>query len=184
MTLIPDFLVTTRTPTLRWLRSHDVEPGAQVVICWNGTRAPNGDGVPGGENAIDYETPLAGPMQMWRGGHRHMYGGGWPGSEFPFFGAGSNQELGFCRGPFGAGPFGVGTTYMTWQFNFPLRDGDYRFTILLADALGNKMSSLLGLILAFRVEALPRPPIGLSVKAASGFLRADFRPSPEFEAVA
>ncbi len=184
MTLIPDFLVTNRFPTLRLLRSHDVEPGTQVLILWNGTRAPNGDGVPGGDSAIDYDNPIAGPMQMWRGGHQHWLGGDFPGDEFPFFGAGSNYELGFCDGPFCAGPFGVGTDYMTWQFPFPLRDGDYRFKMLLADALGNRMSSQLGLLLAFRVEAIPRPPSGLSVKAVSGFLRADFEPSPEFAAAA
>lgn len=183
MTLIPDFLVTNRTPTLRLLRSHDVEPDAGVVILWNGTRAPNGDGVGGGDGLIDYVNPLAGPIQMWRGGHHHWLGGAFPGDEFPFFGAGTNFELGFCHGPFCAGPFGIGTDYMTWKFPFPLRDGDYRFMMLLVDALGNRRSEF-GSLLAFRVEAPPRPPSGLSVVEASGFLQATFDPSPEFAAAA
>ena len=63
-----------------------------------------------------------------------------------------------------------------------LRTGGHRLD-LLVDALGNRRSEF-GSLLAFRVEAPPRPPSGLSVIEASGFLQATFDPSPEFSAAA
>ena len=183
MTLIPDFLVVDRYPSIQLERAHDVEAGTQVVICWNGTRAPNGDGISGGEAEIDFDNPIAGPMTMWRGGHSHWLGGGFPGNEFPHFGA-ADSELGFCVGPFCAGPFCVGTDVMAWTFPFPLRDGDYRFAVLLAEPRGNVMSRGGAEVGTMRVEALPRPASGLFTRAESGFLNAIFDPSPEFAATA
>lgn len=180
-----DFTTSTRRPTLRLLRSHDVEPGAQVVLYWSGFRAPNGDGHPGPGHlspAVDFSTPLVGPLDMWRGGHRHFHGGGWCRGAWPFRGAGSNRELGWCHGPWGRGPWGVGTDHFAWTFNFDLRDGEYLFAPRLADARGNAQGSLVGDTFSLEVAALPRPPSRLTAERVADDLVIRFDPSPEFAA--
>ncbi len=177
-----DFVVTTRQPTIRVPRV-PVEHGTQIAIYWNGTRAPNGDGVPGGAAPIDYSRPLFGPREFWLRGNPHLFGGGFGQGGFGESGASFNSEMGFGRGSFGGGAFGIGGGDFEWAFSFPLRNGVYGIAARLRDSTGNEQSTD-AVAMTLEVQAAPRP----CAKAwIAGFevelLSVGLHRSPDFQAV-
>ncbi len=151
-----DVIVRTRTPTVLFPRLPEVEPGSQVRVYFNGTRAGNGDGLPGGEDTVDYTGPLAGPQPVWAEGHPHLFGGGFGQGGFAEPGAAFSPLMGFGTGPFGVGAFAIGGGYWSWLFDFLLRDGLHEVGIRILDSLGNERV-LPDVEMTMAVEALPRP---------------------------
>lgn len=176
-------IINHRDPTTRFPRLHDVEPGSRVASYFNGTRAPNQDGVPGGEAAIDYATRLAGPMSIWQRGHMSMFGGGFGAGGFCEAHADVDDALGFGTGPFGVGGFGCGGGWFDWKFPFPLRDGVYRVAMRLLDYLGNEEETPADECVLM-VQALPRPATNLQAEYAGGNIDLTWTHSPEFQPVA
>lgn len=171
----------SRRPMLRIPRMEGLEPDIYIVLFWNASRAPNLDGVPGGEAAIDYTTPLAGPRRLFTDDQIVPFGGGFAAGGFGEVGASRSPSGGFGGGGFAAGAFGIGGSYFSWQFPFPLRDGVYKIAALYADALGNVQAPP-GTILELEVAAVPRPPSNLSFTVDGGNLIVDWFHSPEFAA--
>jgi hypothetical protein len=175
--------VSTRTPTISFLRPRNCEPGAKFAICWNGTRAENGDGNPGGElGAIDYATWLSGSfaIPLWRKGHLSMFGGA------PFVGgvfephAEADPALGYGSGRYGEGLYAVGNPWTSWKFQFQLRDGIYRVAIVTVDRWGNAQAAG-DEVVQFEVAALPRPPRNAIASYSEGTLTVSWDASPEWE---
>ncbi len=150
-----DVLVAHRRPTIRILRSAEVEHGVQVVLYWNGSRAANGDGLPGGAAPVDDSKPLAAPASLWAKGAVGFSTGGFSAGAFGA-NAAPDPTLGFSRGPYSAGPFGVGLSYWTWRFPFELRNGVYVIEARLMDALGNGQEMAID-SMSIEVAAVPRP---------------------------
>lgn len=177
-----DFIVTSRQPTLRIPRV-PVEPGALAALYWNGTKAPNGDGVPGGAEPVSYDRPLFGPQPFWLKGMPHLFGGGFGLGGFGEPGASLNTDMGFGRGPFGVGAFGIGGGYFEWQFSFPLRNGVYAIALRLRDTAGNEQAAD-AVAFSFEVQAVPRPCDKAWVVSLDGdTLTIGFRRSPDFQVV-
>lgn len=174
---------TDRRPTLSFPRMEGLEPGVQVAFFWNSSRAPNGDGVPGGAAEIDYDTPLAGPFKLFTDDQIIPFGGGFGLGGFGERGASRSPSGGWCGGGFAAGAFGVGGSEFSFRFPFPLRDGDYQIAAVYADRLGN-LQAPPGTVLDLEIAALPRPPSGLKWSVAAGVLTAEWQHSPEFAATA
>ena len=183
MTLIPTALVTRtdRRPTISFPRLEFLEPDIQAAFFWNGARAPNGDGVPGGEAAIDYATALYGPAPIFRGDQIKPFGGRFGRGGFGERHALHSPSGGFGGGPFAAGAFGVGGSFFSWRFTFPLRDGDYQIAALYADSLGN-LPAPPGTVMVLRVEALPRPAADLAWMMEPGIFSSNWTHTPEFAA--
>ena len=174
--------VSTRTPTISFLRPRNREPGAKFAICWNGTRAGNGDGVAGGVGgAIDYAVPLAAAMPLWRKGLLCMFGGA------PFVGgvfephAEPDPALGYGSGRYGEGMYAVGNPWSSWKFPFSLRNGVYLVALVGVDQWGNAQAAGDEAV-QFEVAALPRPPRNAVASYAEGTLTVSWQPSPEWEA--
>lgn len=183
--MTPDCLVVTRTPTVRFVREQLVEPGTRVWLYWNGSRAPNGDGVPGGEAAISYAAaihPSAAGLPLHLRGHTHLFGGRFGSGGFGEPAALLEEAAGFGTGPFGLGPLGIGAGWWTWKFPFPLRDGDYRLAVKLGDELGNIQADEAAATMVLRVLARPRPPSRLALSFDGDALTASWEHSPEFAA--
>lgn len=151
-----DVIVRQRRPTIRFPRPADAEPGAMVSLYWDGSRAPNGDGISGDGAGIDYDNRLVAPTPIWLRGHVHLFGGGFGLGGFAEPGAAPDPSMGFGRGPFGVGAFGIGGGYWEWTFPFALRDGVYRVAVRIIDALGNERETPDATV-TLAVEALPRP---------------------------
>lgn len=185
MTLIPDVVITRadRRPTISIPRAANLEAHIQIALFWNGTLAPNGDGIPGGEAAIDYTRPLAGPFPLYLNDQRTTYGGGWGHGPWCEPGALQSPSGGWARGPWCKGPWCVGGSSFSWQFPIPMRDGDYQIAGLYADELGNVQDAP-GTVMVMRVAAVPRPPSGLTAQVSGGNLILNWWPSDEFKAVA
>jgi len=151
--------VNTRRPTLRFPRLHKMLLGLEVVIFWNGSRGGTlgeGDGLPPDPGTpIDYDTPLAGPIVVFAGGHRSIFGGGFLRGGFLRDGCNPHRGHGFLGGPFLRGGFLSGAGMFEWQFLFQLLDGDYEIGIRFRDALGNETSSP-AVELELTVAATPR----------------------------
>lgn len=168
-----------RRPVIRFPRPTEFPVGTGVLICWNGTRGGNGDGLAGGEAEIDYERALAGPMPLWPAGTQpHLFGGGFGVGGFASPGAKAWDAVGFARGGFAVGAFGLATGYWEWRFDFPLRDGLYRLDLLLVDALGNRQEPP-GSRMDLTVAAVPRPPAHLAVRVDEDDLVAAWEASPD-----
>lgn len=171
--------VNHRRPALRFPRPHEFPVGTRVLICWNGARAGNGDGRPGGDAEIDYARPLAGPIALWPDGAQpHLFGGGFGGGGFASPGARPWDAMGFGRGPFGIGAFGAGGGFWSWEFPFQMRDGLYRLDLLLVDAVGNRQEPP-GSRIDLTVAALPRPAAHLSVRVEDEDLVVAWEASPD-----
>jgi hypothetical protein len=159
-----------------------VEPGATVAVYWNGTRAANGDGIPGGSAAVNYGAALATGIPVWPDGHVRLFGGGFADGGFSELGARNVPRMGFSMGPFATGAFGVGGAWWEWTFDFALRNGRYNVGLLVSDWLGNAMASP-GAEISFGVEAVPRPvpDFWLSAyDAGAALLTAAWTASPDF----
>jgi hypothetical protein len=178
---VSNLLITRddRRPTLRFGRPNFLEPGIQVVYYWNGTRAPNGDGVPGGAAAIDYDTPLAGPLPLFNDDQLIPFGGRYGAGPYAALTARRSPSGGYGGGPYGAGGYGVGGSWFDWQFPFPLRDGVYSIARCLADALGN-VADPPGLVDTLEIAAVPRTPSLLSWEVSGGIFYLRWAHSPEF----
>lgn len=185
-----------RRPTIQLYRKECLEPRIRLVLYWNGTIAPNGDGIPGGEADVDYDTPLNGYTVDRRSGarlpgqplfligqQRLAFGGRYGRGAYGRIGASRSATGGYGGGPYGGGAYGVGASFYTWRFPFPLRDGDYRIAALYADELGNVQDPP-GTILVLTVAAVPRPPLDLRVTSDGVTLAASWTHSPEFAATA
>lgn len=175
-------IINHRKPTMRFPRLHDVEPGVSVAVYFNGTRAPNQDGVPGGDAPVNFAIRLAEPMRIWLKGHLSMFGGGFCVGGFCGAHADVDDTLGFASGPFALGGFACGGGWFEWQFPFPLRDGQYSVAMRLLDRLGNEEETPAE-VLDFLVLALPRPATNLSADYAGGNLNLAWMHSPEFQPV-
>jgi hypothetical protein len=184
-TIVADVIVNHRRPTIRIPRDQFVERGTQIVLYWNGTIAPNGDGVAGGANPVSYATPLAGPSPMWLKGHRTMFAGGFALGGFAQSHADPDPAMGFAKGPFAIGGFAVGGGYWQWQPTHEWRDGEYAIAARLQDALGNEQSADVA-ALTIEVAALPRPSSRAWINAydePGNLLTIAWNPSPDFAAV-
>lgn len=176
---VVELTVDRRRPVIRFPRPAEFPVGSGVVICWNGGRGGNGDGVAGGDAEIDYERALAGPMPLWPAGTQpHLFGGGFGVGGFASPGAKAWDAMGFARGAFGVGGFGAGGGYWEWRFDFALRDGLYRIDLLLVDGLGNRQEPP-GSRMDLTVAALPRPPAHLVVRVDEDELVAAWEASPD-----
>lgn len=147
--------INHRYPTIRFTRTMEFEYGVRVVLCWNGARAANGDGIAAG-GAIDYETPLAGPLDYWPGGPPSVFGGGYAHGGYALPGGGNDGAYGWGAGAWGAGPWGQGTSFWEWTCPFALRDGVYQVAVVFEDHLGNRQAGP-GQVVEFRIAAVPRP---------------------------
>jgi hypothetical protein len=181
---VADVTVNHRQPTFSIPRDQSVERGTLIVLYWNGTIAPNGDGVAGGANPVDYTKPIAGPSRMWLKGHRTMFGGGFALGGFAQAHAESDPSMGFARGPFAIGGFAVGGGYWQWQPTNRWRDGEYAIAVRLQDALGNEQSADAA-TLTIEVAAVPRPSSRAWISAydeGENLLTISWNRSPDFMA--
>ena len=179
-----DVIVHHRRPTIRIPRDQSVEKGTRIVLYWNGTIAPNGDGVAGGASPVNYTTPLAGLLPMGFKGHRTMFGGGFALSGFAQSHAEPDPSMGFAKGPFAIGGFAVGGGYWQWQPTNPWRDGEYAIAVRLQDALGNEQSADAA-ALTIEVAAVPRPSSRAWISAydeMENLLTISWNRSPDFAA--
>jgi hypothetical protein len=162
-------LIQHRHPTIRFLRPLEIEAGAQVSYFFNGGIAGNGDGTPGWNEPVDYDTPIGGPVPINDRAVELAEGA----SNYP--------EMGFGSGAFGDGPFGIGASYMDFTVPITLRDGDYTFGVRIEDALGHR--AITGSEISARVVAPARAPSDFVVEsydAGADLLHVTFRASPEF----
>lgn len=171
-----------RLPTIRFPRLHQREYGLRWQLHWDGARANNGDGEPGDDGVIDYDTILAGPFELWPTGHVGFGAGGFGGSEFGAGKAHIGPYLGFGMGPFGLGGFGYAADWVEYQLPFYCRDGVYQFGVVLADEKGNVSGDAIEI--EVEVAAVPRPATYVNVASydqPSNVLVAAFGPSPDLE---
>lgn len=110
------------------LCSQDLPPGATAQIYFD-----NGTG------RIDYENPLTdSPIQLWSAWQDKA---GFAMSRFgqSDFGYDSAATVGFGRGSFGNGLFGLDADTIEWV-SPPLQAGIYKFAVVVTDENGNKSS--------------------------------------------
>jgi hypothetical protein len=177
-----DVTLDHRYPTISMQRDQNVEPGTRIALYWDGVRAPNNDGVPGGAG-IDYTKPLI-VAPMWSKGHRTLFGGGFARGGFTFMGATPDPSMGFAKGPFAMGAFAIGSSTWAWTSPFSWRDGEYALAMRLQDRLGNENATDVA-TLSIEIAALPRPVPRAWVSAIEGEgfnVQVQWRHSPEFEA--
>lgn len=173
--------VSSRTPTVRFARRHDVEPGTRWALYWDGARASNGDGVPGSAG-MNYTTPLHGPVDLWPSDIGRL--GAWMGRALlgPMW-VGEpaiDPVYGWWQGPWLIGQWLSPGGWAAYTFPFALRDGNYTIGVRLIDAIGNVASS--GVETAFEVAAVPRPVTALMVdsySAGTAELAISFSSSPD-----
>ena len=179
----PDVTVDRRDPQVQFLRQQAIEIGATVMVYWNGTKAANGDGLPGGDAAISYATALAGPLPIWRRGQRSIYGGGFMAGGFMEAHAQVDPSFGWLAGGFMAGGFLDRAVMWRWRFPFLLRDGIYRIALRMRDAAGNEQATDAA-TLVMEVAALPRAARNLVVTldGEAGTLTATWEASPDLQA--
>lgn len=159
--------VSTRTPTVRFARRHDVEPGTRWSLYWDGGRAANGDGVPGSGGGVNYVTPLHGPVELWPSDQGRL--GAWMGRAWTgpaWVGEPAIEPVYGCwEGPWLIGQWLAPGGWASYTFPFSLRDGSYTVGIRLSDAVGNVASS--GVETTFEVAAVPRPVTTVTVDSYS-----------------
>ena len=108
------------------LRSQDLPPGATAQIYFD-----NGTG------QIDYDNPLTdSPIELWSAWQDKA---GFALSRFgqSDFGYDSTAAVGFGKGSFGNGRFGLDADTIEWV-SPPLQAGIYKFAVVVTDENGNK----------------------------------------------
>ncbi len=173
--------ITHRYPTLRIPLPLEIEPDATLSVHWNGSRAPNGDGVPGGAAPIDYLEALSPQLRIWGPEQATLFGGGWCEHPWAEAGAVAHVAVGWCVGPWCIGAWGAPWGWWQWTFPFALRDGIYRVALRLADWLGNKQLAA-DEVFEFEVAALPRPASrpNVTYEPVTEQLQLTWTHSPEF----
>jgi len=167
--------------TLTWIRRNELPVGTRAHVCWNGSIDAYGEGRPTA-GAVSQASPLTPQsFEVWAAGKA-----GFAGEPFGMgvFGLPGNygSGFGFGEGLLGEGPFGEHVDAASWSTSelLPtLRDGLYKFAVLMEDELGTDQVEPLAEAEVL-VAGTPRPPRDPRlVSFAAGVLTVGWTHSPD-----